>query len=83
MNTYSNSFDLLGCKHEASLLLKKSNLMNEIIDKINELFLTQVEAAKIMKVTQPRVSDIQKGKISKFSFDILYLMNERIKESKL
>jgi predicted XRE-type DNA-binding protein len=33
--------------------------------------MTQVEAAKILGVTQARVSDIKRGKINQFSMDLL------------
>ena len=37
--------------------------------------LTQAEAAKRLKVTQPRVSDLIRGKISRFSLDTLVTMS--------
>jgi predicted XRE-type DNA-binding protein len=37
--------------------------------------LTQAEAAKRLKVTQPRVSDLMRGKISRFSLDTLVTMS--------
>jgi predicted XRE-type DNA-binding protein len=52
--------------------------MNEINDKISKLHLTQVQASKIMKVTQARVSDVNTGRISKFTYDILFLMSDRL-----
>ena len=79
MKTYKNAFELIAEPIEASLLSAKSNLMNSIVDKIKELDISQSDAAKIMKVTQPRLSNLCKGKISKFSLGILFLMNERIK----
>ena len=37
--------------------------------------LTQIEAAKRLKVTQPRVSDLMRRKISRFSLDTLVTMS--------
>jgi predicted XRE-type DNA-binding protein len=39
--------------------------------------LTQVEAAKVLGVTQARVSDIKRGKISSFSLDLLVRLAAR------
>jgi predicted XRE-type DNA-binding protein len=36
--------------------------------------LTQAEAAKRLKVSQPRISDLTRGKISRFSLDTLVNM---------
>jgi len=36
--------------------------------------LTQVEAARLFRVTQPRVSDLVRGKIDRFSIDTLVAM---------
>jgi predicted XRE-type DNA-binding protein len=39
--------------------------------------LTQTEAAKVLGVTQARVSDIKRGKISQFSLDLLVRLAAR------
>lgn len=39
--------------------------------------MTQAEAAKLLGVTQARVSDIKRGKISQFSLDMLVRMAAR------
>ena len=39
--------------------------------------LTQAEAAKLLKVTQARVSDLKRGKISQFSLDLLVRLATR------
>lgn len=79
MKSFENTFEMIADKHEAALLLKRSNLMNSIVDKIKSSGMTQAEAAEVMGVTQPRVSNLLTGRISKFSLDMLYLMNEKIK----
>jgi len=79
MKLYNNAFELLtDDKAAVKLLTLRSYLMDSIVDKIHELRINQTESAKIMKVTQPRVSDLKRGRISKFSYDMLFLMNERI-----
>ena len=49
----------------------KSKLMIIVSLEIKNQGLTQHEAAKKLKTTQPRVSNLQKGKMSKFSIDML------------
>lgn len=39
--------------------------------------LTQMEAAKVLGVTQARVSDLKRGKISRFSLDLLVRLAAR------
>ncbi len=40
--------------------------------------LTQVEAAKLFRVTQPRISDLVRGRIDRFSIDTLVEMLARV-----
>jgi len=75
-----NAFELSFDKHEAKLCLLKSGLMNSIKDNIRSIGLTQKAAAKITGVTQPRISDLIGGKISLFSFDMLFVMDSKIAE---
>lgn len=63
---------------ELSCLSLKTKLMMVLSMLINEQDLTQAEAAKILGVTQPRISNLMKGKISKFSIDMLLDMLGRM-----
>lgn len=45
---------------------------------INEQSLTQALAAQVMGVSQPRISDLMRGKNEKFSLDMLVTMLERV-----
>ena len=38
---------------------------------------TQVEAARVLEITQARISDIKRGKIDKFSLDLLVRLAAR------
>ena len=49
----------------------KAVLMDRIKTHIKANRLTQKQAAKKMRISQPRVSDINNGKISKFTIDAL------------
>ncbi len=49
----------------------KAKLMDKVRAYIKQNKLTQQQAAEKMGITQPRVSDISMGKISKFTIDAL------------
>ena len=44
---------------------------------LTEAGMTQTEAAKVLGITQARVSDIKRGKISSFSLDLLVRLAAR------
>lgn len=62
---------------EAKILNMRSDLMSEIRDFISAKALTQAEAAQWLGLTQPRVSDLLWGKLSKFNLEILIGLAER------
>ncbi len=66
--------DLAFTKEEAENLKIRATLMRAIDRYIEENHLTQLQAAEIFGVTQPRVSDLVRGKISKFTIDMLINM---------
>lgn len=59
---------------EAENLRVRSELMMELARLIKRRRLTQNKAAKLFGVTQPRVSDLTRGKIHRFSVDSLIEM---------
>lgn len=59
---------------EAANMKARSALMIAIRDVVDEWNLTQVEAAKRLGVTQPRMNDLLRGRIDKFSLDALMLL---------
>ena len=59
---------------EAENMKLRSSLMIAIKDHLERNEVTQVEAAKLLGVTQPRVSDLMRGKINLFSLDALVNM---------
>ena len=59
---------------EARNLLLRADLVNSIERLIVRRKLTQSQAAKLFGVTQPRVSDLMRGKIDLFSIDTLIAM---------
>jgi predicted XRE-type DNA-binding protein len=56
---------------EAEHLLVRSDLLIKVQKLIASRGLTQAEVAKILRVTQPRVSDLLRGRIDLFSTDAL------------
>jgi predicted XRE-type DNA-binding protein len=56
---------------EAQHLLVRSELMLKIEKLLKARGLTQAHAAKLMSVSQPRVSDLLRGKVALFSTDSL------------
>ncbi len=56
---------------EAANLLARTDLMLQIRTIIKDRKLTQVEAAKLLKVRQPRVAEINAMKIQDYSVDTL------------
>jgi predicted XRE-type DNA-binding protein len=73
--TYGNVFKDLGFSAEEAENLKvRSDLMSALIEIIKRRDLTQAQAARMFGVSQPRVSDLKRGKIDKFSVDTLIAM---------
>lgn len=59
---------------EAENLRLRADLMIQLTKLIQKRGLTQAQAARLMGVTQPRISDLNRGKISRFSIDSLVEM---------
>ena len=71
----SNVFRDLGFDSEASENLRiKSELMMELTQLIENRGWTQAQAAKVMGVTQPRISNLVCGRIDLFRIDTLIAM---------
>ena len=66
-----NVFADLGLKNPEELLAK-AELVQRIADIIAERKLTQVRAAKLLGIDQPKVSALLRGKLDGFSTDRLF-----------
>ncbi len=67
-----NVFSDLGFPpEEAANLQLRSDLMIQLRKRLTALGLTQAGAARLLHVSQPRVSDLMRGKIDRFSVDTL------------
>lgn len=73
-----NVFRDMGFSPEEAASLKiRADLMIKLSEIIKQRKLTQSRAAKLLGVTQPRVSDLVRGKIDLFSIDTLIDMISR------
>jgi predicted XRE-type DNA-binding protein len=70
--------DLGFAPEEAEHLRVRADLMIKIEKVLKTRGLKQAEAAKIMGVTQPRVSDLLRGRLELFSSDALIDMLARL-----
>jgi predicted XRE-type DNA-binding protein len=69
---FENVWDALAdTPEEAANLTLRSDLMMNIETIVKENGWTQAEAAKRCGVTQPRINDLLRGKIARFSLDAL------------
>jgi predicted XRE-type DNA-binding protein len=70
--SFANVWDAIAdTPEEAANLTLRSELMDEIEAIIKKNGWTQAEAAKRCGVTQPRINDLLRGRISRFSIDAL------------
>lgn len=58
--------------------LLKEQLMSELVEWIEQHHLKQAEAAEILMVSRPRVSDVVNKKTAKFTIDTLVEMLSRV-----
>lgn len=63
---------------EAQVLAMRADLMIELEKQLKAQGLTQTAAAKILGVSQSRVSDLVRGKAENFSLDMLVTFAARI-----
>jgi predicted XRE-type DNA-binding protein len=76
--TSQNVFRDLGFEpEEAENLRIRAALMVELTEHIRRARLTQKEAAATLGVSQPRISDLMRGRINVFSIDTLIAMLAR------
>ena len=69
---FESVFDAIADSPEEALNMKlRASLVREIRTKVKEANWTQTETAHQLGITQPRVSDLLRGKLSKFSLDAL------------
>lgn len=71
-STYASVWDALAdTPEEAANLRARADLMRQIAELIAASEWKQVEAAERCGVTQPRMNDLLRGRVSRFSLDAL------------
>ena len=69
---YASVWDALAdTPQQAANLRARADLMRQIADLIQKNGWKQVEAAERCGVTQPRINDLLRGRVSRFSLDAL------------
>jgi predicted XRE-type DNA-binding protein len=63
---------------EAASMKLRAELANEVIEQLRTHKLTQSKAAELLGVTQPRISDLMRGRLDLFSLDSLVDMADKI-----
>jgi len=72
IESYDSVWDAIADTPEEAMNLRvRSELMDRITALIEAHGWTQAEAAKRCGVTQPRINDLLRGRISRFSLDAL------------
>jgi predicted XRE-type DNA-binding protein len=70
--TFSSVWDALAdTPEQAGNLRARAELMQQIAAIVKESKWTQVEAAAQCGITQPRMNDLLRGRVSRFSLDAL------------
>lgn len=70
--TFNSVFDALAdTPEEAANLAARAELMRSISHIVKQKGWNQEQAAQHCGITQPRVSDLMRGRVSKFSLDAL------------
>ena len=72
VDRYASVWDALAdTPEQAANLRARTELMQKIAAIVKENGWTQVEAARRCGVTQPRMNDLLRGRVSRFSLDAL------------
>jgi predicted XRE-type DNA-binding protein len=78
MQSFDSVWDAIEKSPEAAANMKaRSQLMIAICDRVEAWATTQATAAKRLGLTQPRMNDLMRGRISKFSLDALMNLASR------
>ena len=76
--TFANVWDALeGSPEDAATMTMRSNVMAVINTTVRGWDTPRAQAARRLGITQPRLNDLLKGKISKFTLDTLLTLATR------
>jgi len=78
IQTFASVWDALEeIPEDAANMRLRSELLTAVRDVIKSWQLTQSQAANRLGVTQPRLNDLIRGRINKFSLDALVTLSDR------
>ena len=70
--TKGSIFEDLGFDEPSAANLKiRAALMRVVEEELSKKNMTQAQAAKLLGVSQPRISDLRRGKLHLFTIDVL------------
>jgi len=75
---FANVWDALeDAPGKAANMTMRSDLLIALRQRIETWKVTQAEAARRLRITQPRLNDLLRGRITKFSLDALIKLADR------
>lgn len=77
MRKFDNVFDALYDGEQAIEMRRRAELASVLERFVQRRKLTQPQAAKLLGVSQPRVNDLLRGRLHRFSVDALLSMMDR------
>lgn len=76
---FASVWDAIEDSREVAASLElKAEVASAVIDEIRRRRLTQIRAAAVCGVTQPRISDLMRGRLDLFSLDALIDLGESL-----
>jgi len=76
-NRFSSVWDAIEKPREAASLKARAEVAHVLVGEIERRELTQNRAASLLGVSQPRISDLVRGRLDLFSLDTLIEMAGR------
>ena len=78
VQTFANVWDALEDRPEdAANMMLRSDVMSTLNETVRGWNVPQAQAARRLGITQPRLNDLLRGKINKFSLDTLLTLAMR------
>jgi predicted XRE-type DNA-binding protein len=77
-NRFASVWDAIESPKDAAGLKARAEVAHELVGELERRELTQSRAAALLGVTQPRISDLMRGRLDLFSLDTLVEMAGRV-----
>ena len=77
-NRFASVWDAIEKPRDAAGLKARAEIAHALLAEIERRELTQAQAAALLGVTQPRISDLMRGRLNLFSLETLIDMAERV-----